>query len=707
MEPIESTNQSSEGGRERVPEGSDDDSLSLIERLNLKPGPNLHVTIDRRRYGIYSEGNIHADNVAGHDALIQSRLIDESTGLAVRFSPISEARLNKLIKVTIRSGDYARYKRVLDDHRLLILYGPRGAGKGAAAVDLLGQKSSIVEIDPLITPTQLSAIDFHCDDPAGSAYIVDNLTGSTAQNLSAFAVRDLSRKLSAVNASLVITIDDRAKLDRELEVSEYVVKFVGHPPPEEMLRQHLLFYHEGEVDAVDRLISAYGVDEVRALCQGRNAASLDALAAALTDGHAVGLSLPDALLQKGLNADEQIQNWFQEDHDVSALALILAVAVLDGCSYQTLARHSARLQGLLMAKIGKEPVLDQSVLTRSRTERLREVMAHTTHDYQHTEFGITPVDAVSFDYDWLAEGVLTAVWREYDILAESLLQWIRAVSDDSDVNVRLRAAWAVGNLARLNFASIRQQVLLPWISSGTRRSARCAAEALGVAAGDDNLAISVLSLLRHWATVNNPNLNWTAVVAYGTNVGLKFLDEAMEALKQIGCRQPSPLIEEVHESLHLLFFSLGAFDPGVAADFLENLHGWSTAAAEPRLLALRQFAYLLGIASEAQSPLGREAWTLLCRDEVIVRVAGLTRLCLAERETRAQTLQSLRRIVDMTESDAGTMTSVQQILKYVATGPGAAPRDRERLLHYLGNWAVQGSKSNVAARFLTEITEAP
>jgi hypothetical protein len=277
-----------------------------------------------------------------------------------------------------------------------------------------------------------------------------------------------------------------------------------------------------------------------------------------------------------------------------------------------------------------------------------------------------------------------------------LLRWLQETGDDPDPGVRIRAASAAGWLSQYEFAVLRRQLFLPW-AYGSSNAARAAADALGLAVWEDSTAPLVLALLSVWARQDDDyDLWWTAAVAYGGEVGVRYQGVAMDHLLVIANKADDRAPHVVANSVVRLVASGGRFAPEVASFVLAHLTSWLNNGQTAAVTAQSAYAEMLCRASDANWPSSREYWQLLTAPASLDGSADLLRAVLNERIFRALALESIEILTRAGDHDKHIRDNLLALLTRVA---GAGENDRGRLVHYLSRWA-DGSDPSPAARDL-------
>jgi hypothetical protein len=654
---------------------------------------------DNRSYGVYAEGTISARDISGRDKIATVGAgvgAGRQAARTVSVVAIASQDRDKLRRVAVSTGRRERAAAILQRERLVILHGPAGVGKATAGVWLMGFDNEVLRADPSLSARDLA--DFRQRFPQGGKrrYLVETLPPATARQLTGFVMRAAARDLESVDGYLVITVDEHIPLSPEL--AGYVVDWPDRPDTALALRAHLAYYlGNAEASAVE---DRYDLAQLHAGLAGRAVRSIDEVARAVVSAFRASRPLDVLLGELGFDAAARVARWFAaEERRPEDIGLLLAVTVLGGCPYSTVARHARHLELLIadasrirLSKLPANPL-------RTRSQRLRNVMAVLEPGFVETEYGQSPAELVRLENRWLVQAVLSTVWHEYDLLSGPLLAWLREAGDDPDPGVRLRAAAAAGWLSQYDFAALRQQLFLPW-ARGSSEAAWAAADALGQAAWFDSTAPLALALLDVWAWQDDDyDLWWTAAVAYGGETGVRHQGVAMDQLLAIAGKDDLRARDVIARSVARLVTSGGRYAPPVAALVFAHLISWLEYSSAAASAARQAYAILLYRASDPDWPSSREYWQLLTAPRNQASSARLLRAVLGERSLRMQALESLRVLVRACDHDQGIRKDLTALLTPVA---GSSANDRDRLVHYLNRWA-DGSEPSPAARDLASL----
>lgn len=652
------------------------------------------VYIDARSGGAYFAGEAHVGrDVVGRDQ--RTTAPTDRPDLGAMATVVAEETVRKIRAVYEKTPSYRQVRRVLETRRVAILFGQHHVGKWATALHLLSEtdQGGISEINPDIDLDGLMGFGFEY----GRRYVVDALRPEIAERLNTFVLNRLSTTLESRSSQLVLTIDSRAALARET-VGDYLVTWSEAPDQKVVLERHLDWYlSEAKTNAnVRELLAVEGVHDLleNHLAPGE----IDRLAELLAQSACGEISADEALQRFEVRAQQDVERWFRTHTDLSDCTFMIAVAVLNGASYQAVANAAARLQKLLEALEPAAPEADDPptgtrIFARTRTQRMKEVGARLESGYQLAEFGLSPVELVRLENLSMQLAVVRHVWHEHDTVRGPLLSWLEELGRHGSFEVSDRAAAAVGKLTEYDFGHLRAEVLLPWANSEDQRARDAAAAALGVPAWGSDAAPQVFGLLHHWSTLDgNPRLRWTAAAAYGGLAGLRFPELALYGLRRILNAGEPDLLGVCSRSL-LYLFNAGAYAPGLHRLVLETLAGWSTEWEPSSVLTISTLGIVLRLAYAAELEPTRAPgqywptmlWLFDTDGPERATTVALLRQALDTKPTRGAALEVIRRwtlVADVNDDVASALESLSLELSY-----GPHGRERERLQVAFSRWA--------------------
>ncbi len=207
-----------------------------------------------------------------------------------------------------------------------------------------------------------------------------------------------------------------------------------------------------------------------------------------------------------------------------------------------------------MTSMGTNPGISE----KKRSEWLKEMSAYLADDYEVTEYGKSRIKTVLFTEEVAPISILSHVWHEYDTYAQALLIWLYELRSHPNSDVRLRVAAVAGHLALYEFRPVYEKVILPWAKLDNESAQKLAALALTIVAveEDEEIAKQSLNILERWSKLKNSyNLQWTAIAAYGSYIGLLYPQQAIENLKTIAQSGDGRLFPYIVQAVANLFDS--------------------------------------------------------------------------------------------------------------------------------------------------------
>lgn len=600
--------------------------------------------------------------------------------------------LAKVRAVYVPPPTYDRAQRMVIDQHLLILQGRPHIGKWTTALHLGAealQARSVIELDPglhlgeLLKPDRLES---------RACYVTETLTPDSARELTDFLLRQLRKALRARESHLILCADPQVPLSRDA-LESHRVEWEEIPPAKEVLERHLQFYLTEDANALQAARELVESERIQAIL-GRTLlpGELDRLAELLAQVARDKLSLDQALSWFEARAETQVREWFDSHEDPEQLAFMITLAVFNGARYQEVMSAHKRLLGIAFSEAEqKAEALPSSPFASRRRHRLEACHAHLETAYEEREYGRTRVETVAFDNLAFQPAVLAYTWDEFDELRRPLLNWLFSFGD-APFDLRARAAVAVGELGKHDFATILDLVVRPWANSRTSRARDAAALALGMLAWSSDRTAEVRRLLNHWATLkDNWRLRWTAASAYGSLAGLRFPESALRNLFTIIADGDPRLLGVVSRSVAFLFQAGDA-----ALEFfhkvLNTLLAWTGEKKRlTRLVSLLIFLDLASLREFQDETRGQEnPWPWMLRlahtdDELRAAITTLLRRALSEKLTRRLALETVKEWLKQADEDETLEPAITEVLRGIATE--GDERERQRLRYYLHGWA--------------------
>ncbi|MFV0127178.1 hypothetical protein ACLGI4_05605 [Streptomyces sp. HMX112] len=657
---------------------------------------------------------------------------DRAAGAGPRGStsvlPLEAAELAEHTDLFVQPDHYDEALDDLCEHRLLVLTGPPGSGRTAAAVNLLAEAMALSGSAEggcarLLDPAAVLAPGWEppVKDCGYLAVLEDGPAGVGAFS-AAFGVRAAGpapwegpgpgagiRQLAAVVAAL------RAGRCHLVLVGGHDLAVAAGGPGGEAVARHRLtpvdplavaerrvLGHSGDPEAradLRRLLESSGaVGALREQPAARHAVHLASVIRAEGDVAAAVAALRDP--------SDQVRAWFDQYREPEALAFALAAAVLEESSYLTVADAAVRLRAALTAP---EPA--------PADVRFRDRLGHEQQwirlDLPDGGAGAAGPPRVRFRSALLGQVVLAYAWSSLDGRRDAVLEWLRRLLSHADLEVRARAAVAAGVLAWADHHYALHRFLKSWAGGTSWPLRQAAATALGVAGSRPETAEPVWRLLDGWArggtSAYERRLAGTAANAVGGLLGRGAPDRAVAVLRAALDRGDDwgTLPAVAWGGLHLVHQDR-------AGHLLDAYLDWS----EPQDLSpmvvksLSAFVFAVsqpydrpGGAGPADAGAGAAGVPLLLSGlpRHRERLAELWARALARRPVQDAALTALRAwIDDYADACPGALDAIGALLLDIARRPG---RHRERLLWWLAKWAGDRERPSRNAAELHRLLE--
>ncbi|PSM37815.1 hypothetical protein C6Y14_39995 [Streptomyces dioscori] len=430
--------------------------------------------------------------------------------------------------------------------RSVVLRGPGGAGKTAAAVRLLIAASAktwfrLDSVDDLARLTDLKQIG------SGAGLILDR--PPDLGELRGPLLESLEDLLYRADAHLVLIAGTEDELGRG--VGEYVQRVIRPEALNAVLEAHLA-HHLGEAEA-ERVLEVDGVGELAAELLD-DAACRDAarLAEVLAQEYGPGTLDPPQVLDLDLDrvrarmdqtGGEGPEEWFEGLGDTVLRTQAVALAVLGGLPQEEVALAASMLldrfrseRGVLTPSVEQGPVpLRQDPFAHSRRLFADKLRSRTVSSVTQGSYGWLPCTVAEYRNPDYPSRIIRHVWSEYRVQPE-LIGWLAGLVDSPAQQVRGFAGTALGLIATESFEFIANQVFAGWIrheeSGSLRREA--VAYALKVCARDPALRTGVYALVNEWYLSGTWQTQAAAARAYGLCLGGTDLGTAVAALTRLG-----------------------------------------------------------------------------------------------------------------------------------------------------------------------------
>ncbi|MFI5685051.1 hypothetical protein [Streptomyces sp. NPDC051636] len=423
--------------------------------------------------------------------------------------------------------------------RSVVLRGPGGAGKTAAAVRLLisAHATSFYLLDSVAELTRLTELK---QLGSGAGLLLDR--PADLGELRGPQLAGLEDLLLQAEARLVLIAGPEAELGRG--VGEYVQRIARPDVLHDVLLAHLA-HRLGEEDA-ERALAAAGVRDLCEELLDLGAACRDAARLAEVIGHEHGTGTVDperVRARMDQTGGEGPEEWFECLGDTGLRTHAVALAVLGGLPQEYVAMAASTLldrfrsdRGVLTASVEHGPVpLRQDPFSQSRRMLDEKLRARTVTAVTRGDNGWLPCTVAEYRNPDYPARIIRHAWSQYTIQGE-LLDWLAELVDKPSQQVRSFAGTALGLVATESFDAISTLVFPEWIRDKDtgywRREA--IAYALRVCARDPALRPGVRTLVEGWYLGGPWQFQAAAARAYGLCLGGADLPTAVQALTRLG-----------------------------------------------------------------------------------------------------------------------------------------------------------------------------
>ena len=448
-------------------------------------------------------------------------------GEAFREFDLDESTLQRISAVFVPPRPYTRAYACLCDNGLVIVRGPAGCGKSAAAVFLAHEirNQHGTEIRRLSADTDLHRWSGSHRVSPSTVYLIDGLLGTRAREMPDHLWRELAEELRAGRSYLVISASQYVTFGAVTQA--YVQPWEPPDDSELVLARHLRLTIGDEA----RIKALLATEDVQKLLATRHPPqTLAWLANRLKEVDDGALSLAEALRVAAGSDEADVREWFDGARDDEERALWLALAVFNGSRFR-LAQEAARLLTEQMREVFGQPATGAELPPAKSW--------YQPDDYWRSRAGVElrledydgqsplPVEVVRLRDSSLPQGILRYLWNDVPQFRPVLLAWLARLGAGEQSETRIRAALAAAALGQLDYETVLHSVLDRWARENTPRTRQSLANALRSLATSEQYAEATLLLLRGWAEKGDKAHVWAAARAYGL-IGLYYPREAMD-----------------------------------------------------------------------------------------------------------------------------------------------------------------------------------
>ena len=683
---------------------NDKETAQLISEL-IQGKKIASVYIDARSGGLFFSGDTKiTGDVAGRK--INKEGYDQSEKIFNKhiISQILIQDIEKANNVYVKVSSYEKLKQTLVENHVLIIWGQAHYGKWTTALKLLSSSSlslnNIFEIKPDVTFDEIFSLNIESQQ----GYIIDTLAGEIAESIDIFLMKRLSSRFKNHNSYLIITVDYRNDIAKN-KLEDFLFPWDVLPFSPDILKKHLYWYLKDKKQ-FDQIMETISKDHeiIKILKSSILPRELDKFSELMIKVADNELELTEAISRFKAHAIKQVEEWFENNHELDKRTFIISLSALNGASYQDVIMADEHLNNLINPNVDETEKDSSRIFGYSRKQKINNVRAHLYQGFQTSEFGKSPVELIEFDNISHQPAVLHHVWIEYDPLRKILVNWLREIVF-SNYDVRMRVAAAVGELLKYDFNYLKSEILLQWANHEDIRPRVAAAFALGIPVWEGEFAPQVLGLLHHWSNIrNNWKLQWTAAAAFGGLVGLRFPDLALRDIYNISLSEDIRLFSVMNNSIFNIF-SAGELSNDYYMKVLSTLHNWinSSSNINSRLIGLLIFLNLLSTSKTKGIPDANKWHTffvLLREPEKYENIiANMWRHALNNKSSRKIALQSLKILIHAVDDDLRLYSIMELFIKKLIHN-GSSSREKERLCYYLSHWIGDSNRETSTAEKL-------
>lgn len=591
--------------------------------------------------------------------------------------------LDELREVHVPGPGYDKACGTLRDRHVLILCGDELSGRRATALRLLTHLAGKAVYG--LRPTD--GLDTVCrDHRPDRGYLLDSRPGVSAATLDQVQLSALEDTLRQVGSFLVVTIPAHAARDLP-DLDRYLVEH-GHPNPHKVLDRHLRCGSSTHANLLKGWLADPRLGErVDRMVRPQDAV---ALALQLMKEAEAGTSLDDVLKGLGSSATRSeaqalLSTTTYGEHDLTRLqqlywrAFVVALAVFNDTPYlpvvaaaQDLAEHLGRTEYPRWGPPGKA-----AIFSLKRDDWLTALGGELVSRDREGASDEQRVEHVRMRNRDLPAALLDELWTAYDGARTPLLNWLKGlIQPTQPPEIQVRAAQSVGWLAVHDFDSICRRIIRQWAGSRLPSQHMAAAWALEFAATSGGLAPRVRVLLAEWCRSANLAHQATAVLAYGTTIGVRDPAEALRNLRSPARSGNATMTAVVSRSV------IDLFTGGAEHEVLNALQEWD--ADNDDRIRVAAAGALVELAYEADET-GTPALLKLFAgaDPAAKSLTELWRAALQNQLVRADAWEALRKWFVWADKDPTLHVPLAHLLTAIER---VDPTLRTRVAWYLRFW---------------------
>lgn len=488
---------------------------------------------------------VHGDSVAGNKNVYFIGGPNQRTRL--RRLP---ARLVRPIRYAfVAPTGFDALRAACEKNRVMILRGPGGCGKQGTAIRLLIDLSAgpLFHLDSEVDLSRLAEsieTDIKGRDriEQGAGFLLNQPRDFADMHCS--VLQGLEEALERAEARLILTLGSDVPVP-DPDLFNYISDLTSMPRYTEIFASQLMFRLSRYV--ADDLLSRADVTDLLAQQLGSDPSCRLAaeLAEAVADeanlvGAGNDFDLEKVKAWKTRRTAEDFDIWYADLGDLQTRCFAIALAVLNGLPYNTVARGARALyrkfefpSSIVLASSPDPPPDWRRPFRVSRRDWLHRLRADIKQVDVRGPYGSSPAEAVEYkDPDYIPK-VLQRAWSDFET-QDTLLAWLGELAEDPSEQVKIFAGIALGQLTAWSFDFLAVRVLAFWAASKREELRDAVAYALRVVAAEPRLRENVRNMVAGWyANRDNPITQATAARAYGVAFGPIDRRKAFEDLDRL------------------------------------------------------------------------------------------------------------------------------------------------------------------------------
>ncbi len=460
---------------------------------------------------------------------------------------LSKHDISRLKDVFVPHSTFQDGIKQLEKNRLLILFHSDNVGKYTAGVVSLSKLvgNNVHQLYPSISMKELTEKVYR----KNAGYIIDTVDKNFLNDFDEYSLKLIKKRLAESESYLIITAnsdnfkhsnikDYLFKCERPTEISLIIEKhlYSGDLSPLQIKKTKELLKREDFQHFVD--INQLNPREIEDICSK--------LSRVITD-EASFESVFQSLEQ---NLDKKIHDWFAAHDDVNLRTFMIALAVFNGLEYNFI---SSAAKGLRIY-LDYNSIVDRP-FQFTKVHLLEELGAVEFEAQINTHFGTSAIRCVRFRNEEDAKAVLRYVWANYPDEHDSILSWIKEFSKIEEFTMSEILAESLANLCHgePDFFKIQSEIIQEWAKDDNPFYRFSAVLILMELALYKEYISPISKLVHSWACSRNKCLNWTAAVAYGTNIGINMLPQTVIDLRGLYFSRNSSIRKVCFDSFSSLF----------------------------------------------------------------------------------------------------------------------------------------------------------